>query len=73
MMMANLVDFYTRQTLDWNLASAIAIVLLAISGLFIAALMRVHARAGLRARAVQTWADCRRMLRQRAARMPPGT
>lgn len=42
MMMANLVDFYTRQTLDWNLASAIAIVLLALSGLFIAALMRVQ-------------------------------
>jgi len=42
MMMANLVDFYTRQTLDWNLASAIAIVLLAISGLLIAALMRVQ-------------------------------
>src|SRR5258708_1694618 len=33
MMMANLVDFYTRQTLDWNLASAIAIVLLALSGI----------------------------------------
>jgi len=42
MMMANLVDFYTRQTLDWNLASAIAIVLLALSGLLIAALMRVQ-------------------------------
>jgi putative spermidine/putrescine transport system permease protein len=42
MMMANLVDFYTRQTLDWNLASAIAIVLLALSGPFIAALMRVQ-------------------------------
>ena len=42
MMMANLVDFYTRQTLDWNLASAIAIVLLALSGLLIAGLMRVQ-------------------------------
>lgn len=42
MMMANLVDFYTRQTLDWNLASAIAIVLLAISGLLIALLLRVR-------------------------------
>ena len=42
MMMANLVDFYTRQTLDWNLASAIAIVLLALSGIFIAALLRVQ-------------------------------
>ena len=42
MMMANLVDFYTRQTLDWNLASAIAIVLLAMSGLLIALLLRVR-------------------------------
>jgi len=32
MMIANLVDFYTRQDLDWTLASASAIVLLAISG-----------------------------------------
>jgi putative spermidine/putrescine transport system permease protein len=42
MMMANLVDFYTRQTLDWNLASAIAIVLLVLSGFFIVALLRVQ-------------------------------
>ena len=28
------------------------------------ALMRLHARAGLRAKAVQTWADCRRVLRR---------
>lgn len=42
MMMANLVDFYTRQTLDWNLASAIALVLLALSAVFIVALMRVQ-------------------------------
>lgn len=42
MMMANLVDFYTRQTLDWNLASAIAMVLLAISGVLIALLLRVR-------------------------------
>jgi mannopine transport system permease protein len=42
MMMANLVDFYTRQTLDWNLASAIAVVLLVMSGLFIGALLRVQ-------------------------------
>lgn len=41
MMLANLVDFYTRQTLDWNVASAIAIVLLVISGVFIALLARV--------------------------------
>lgn len=29
-MMANLVDFYTRQTMDWNMASAIGVILLAI-------------------------------------------
>lgn len=32
MMLANLIDFYTRQTLDWNVASAIAVALLAVSG-----------------------------------------
>jgi putative spermidine/putrescine transport system permease protein/mannopine transport system permease protein len=32
-MMANLVDFYTRETLDWNLASAIGVILLAIATL----------------------------------------
>jgi mannopine transport system permease protein len=47
MMMANLVDFYTRQTFDWNLASAIAIVLLALSALFIGALMRVQRNRAL--------------------------
>lgn len=46
MMMANLVDFYTRQTLDWNLASAIAMVLLVLSGLFIALLLRVRRGEG---------------------------
>jgi len=30
-MMANLVDFYTRETLDWNLASAIGVILLALA------------------------------------------
>ena len=29
-MLANLVDFYTRETLDWNMAAAIGVVLLAI-------------------------------------------
>ena len=42
MMVANLIDFYTRQTLDWPLASAIAIVLLGISGVLVAALSRVQ-------------------------------
>lgn len=29
-MMSNLVDFYTRETLDWNMASAIGVILLGI-------------------------------------------
>lgn len=37
-MMANLVDFYTRISLDWGAASAIAIILLVLSGLLIALL-----------------------------------
>ena len=43
-MLANLVDFYTRQTFDWALAAGAAVVLLALSGLFIAVLARVRAR-----------------------------
>jgi len=46
MMMANLVDFYTRQTLDWALASAIAIVLLLLSGVLIGLLLRVRRNEG---------------------------
>jgi len=42
MMLANLIDFYTRQTLDWNLASAIAILLLLLSGLLLWALGRIQ-------------------------------
>ncbi len=42
LMMANLVDFYTRQTLDWTLASSIAVVLLLLSGLLVVGLMRVR-------------------------------
>jgi putative spermidine/putrescine transport system permease protein len=42
MMMANLVDFYTRQTLNWTLASAIAIVLLGLSAILIALLIQVR-------------------------------
>jgi mannopine transport system permease protein len=46
MMAANLVDFYTRQTLDWSAASATAIALLAISGVLVAMLGRVRGAAG---------------------------
>jgi mannopine transport system permease protein len=42
MMVANLVDFYTRQTLDWTAASATAVVLLAISGALVAMLGKVR-------------------------------
>lgn len=41
MMMANLVDFYTRVSLDWGIASAIAVVLLAITGALILILSRL--------------------------------
>ena len=47
LMMANLVDIYTRQTLDWGLASAIAIVLLLMSGILIALLLRVRRAEGV--------------------------
>ncbi|MCC7046819.1 MAG: ABC transporter permease [Alphaproteobacteria bacterium] len=42
MMMANLIDFYTRDTLDWNGAAAIAAVLLSLSGVLIAMLSWVR-------------------------------
>ncbi|MGF6770133.1 ABC-type spermidine/putrescine transport system permease subunit I [Paraburkholderia sp. GAS199] len=38
MMLANLIDFYTRQTLDWTLAASIAMMLLVLSGVLIALL-----------------------------------
>ncbi|GGF43068.1 hypothetical protein GCM10011611_56860 [Aliidongia dinghuensis] len=47
MMVANLVDFYTRQTLDWTAASATAMVLLAISGCLVALLGRIRGAQGL--------------------------
>ncbi len=47
MMVANLVDFYTRQTLEWPAASATAVVLLLISGLLVALLGRVRGVSGL--------------------------
>lgn len=42
MMLANLVDFYTRQTLDWPAASAIALILLVITGAIVVLLTRVR-------------------------------
>jgi putative spermidine/putrescine transport system permease protein len=40
-MVANLVDFYTRQLLDWTLASGVAILLLVITVVLIVLLIRV--------------------------------
>ncbi|MFD2139548.1 ABC transporter permease [Ancylobacter oerskovii] len=47
MMVANLVDFYTRQTLDWTAASATAVALLILSGLLVALLGKVRGASGL--------------------------
>ena len=42
MMMANLIDFYTRDTLNWNAASAIAVILLFTSAVLLLLLNRVR-------------------------------
>ena len=42
MMIANLVDYYTRETLDWNMAACIAVVLLALSMLLAGLLARLR-------------------------------
>ncbi|SAL39712.1 binding-protein-dependent transport systems inner membrane component [Caballeronia cordobensis] len=42
MMLANLIDFYTRTTLDWTLAASIAMMLLVLSGILIGMLGRVQ-------------------------------
>ena len=42
MMMANLVDFHVKETLEWPMASTIAVLLLLLSGVFIAGLARVQ-------------------------------
>lgn len=47
MMLANLIDFYTRQTLDWNVASAIAVALLAVSGVLMLLLARFQQDRGI--------------------------
>lgn len=47
MMVANLVDFYTRQTLDWTTASATAVILLLISAALVTLLGRVRGASGL--------------------------
>lgn len=42
MMLANLIDFYTREILDWQAAAAIAVILLATTALLLAMLRRVR-------------------------------
>lgn len=34
LMLANLVDFYTREVLDWHTASAVGVVLFALVAIF---------------------------------------
>lgn len=45
MMMANLIDFYTRDLLNWNAASAIAVILLMTSALLLVFLMWIRGAA----------------------------
>ncbi|MCC6470177.1 MAG: ABC transporter permease [Alphaproteobacteria bacterium] len=40
-MLANLIDLYTRETLNWTVSSAVAVVLLVASGLLVFGLSRV--------------------------------
>lgn len=42
MMIANLIDFYTREVLNWETASAISIILLCLSGLLIAGMLKAR-------------------------------
>jgi ABC-type spermidine/putrescine transport system permease subunit I len=47
MMVANLIDFYTRETLDWPTASAIAVLLLVTSGILLILLGKVRGKDAL--------------------------
>lgn len=47
MMMSNLIDFYTRTILNWNMASAIAVVLLFTSAALLLLLSRVQGKEKL--------------------------
>lgn len=42
MMIANLINYYLRETLDWQIAAALSIVLLAIGMIFVVMLMRLR-------------------------------
>lgn len=45
-MLANLVDFYTRETLDWNMAAAIGVILLGIVTLIAGTAMQLQKAKG---------------------------
>lgn len=47
MMVANLIDFYTRESLDWASASAVAVLLFAVSGTLLLLLGRLRGGNGL--------------------------
>jgi putative spermidine/putrescine transport system permease protein len=47
MMVANLIDFYTREALDWGTASAIAVLLLIASGILLTMLEKVRSKGSL--------------------------
>lgn len=47
MMVANLIDFYTRDSLDWAAASAIAVLLFAVSGILLLLLGRLRGNEAL--------------------------
>jgi len=47
MMVANLIDFYTREALDWASASAIAVILFAVSALLLWLVGRVRRESAL--------------------------
>ena len=46
MMMANLIRFHIADVLDWNMAAAISVILIALSGVFLLLLARVRAIDG---------------------------
>jgi len=46
LMLANLVDFYTRETLDWNMAAAIGVILLGIVTLIAGTAMQFQKAKG---------------------------
>jgi len=46
MMMANIIDMYTREILDWQSASLISVLLLVFSGALSVAILKIQSRTG---------------------------